>query len=196
MQLLVMLACIPCNNTPKLQGFKMADIYAIFGTLLALGIAFPGILTAWWLLFPKKVEVARQRIADTPWRTFTFGLFSTICIAIPLLIMASIPFPFTQLLAAAGAIAMLGFATIGAAGIAAQMATRLRQRSNLSEPAAFVRAAVAFELAAAFPLIGWFFVIPISIIISIGASVYAILGWKPRAAATPAPETPTISIQL
>ena len=28
----------------------MADVYAVFGTLLALGIAFPGLLTGGWLL--------------------------------------------------------------------------------------------------------------------------------------------------
>ncbi len=41
----------------------MADVYAIFGTLLALGIAFPGMLTAWWLLFPRTVEGAQQRLS-------------------------------------------------------------------------------------------------------------------------------------
>ena len=30
----------------------MSDVSAIFGTLLLIGIAFPGMLTAWWTLFP------------------------------------------------------------------------------------------------------------------------------------------------
>ena len=36
----------------------MADISAVFGILLSLGIVFPGLLTAWRLLFPATVARA------------------------------------------------------------------------------------------------------------------------------------------
>ena len=51
----------------------MADVYAVFGTLLALGIAFPGLLTATWLLFPGAVGRATLRVSATPARSFFFG---------------------------------------------------------------------------------------------------------------------------
>jgi len=41
----------------------MADMYAIFGSLIIVGISYPALLTIWWLLFPEKVEKARVRIS-------------------------------------------------------------------------------------------------------------------------------------
>ena len=44
----------------------MADISAIFFILLIIGISYPALLTAWWLLFPSTVERARVRLDRTP----------------------------------------------------------------------------------------------------------------------------------
>jgi hypothetical protein len=43
-----------------------------------------------------------------------------------------------------------------------------------------VRGAVALELAAVFPLAGWFVVLPLAIVTSLGATVFALLHWMPR----------------
>ena len=40
----------------------MADVYAVFGTLIGIGIAYPGMLTAWWLMFPRIVTRASDRL--------------------------------------------------------------------------------------------------------------------------------------
>lgn len=45
----------------------MADVNAVFGTLLALGIVYPGMLIAWSLIFPSFVGKASARIESTPW---------------------------------------------------------------------------------------------------------------------------------
>ena len=58
----------------------MADVYAVFGTLLALGIIFPGMLLAWSLIFPGTVGRASSRIEHTPWRSLGLG----IALAIPM----------------------------------------------------------------------------------------------------------------
>ena len=160
----------------------MADVYSIFGTLLALGIAFPGMLFAWWLLFPNSVERAAQRVEQTPWRSLFSGIPIFIGMAIPIILLFSISVPFAKFLAALMLFSSLGFAGMGAAGIALKMSRQLKIRSNdsLSDSGAFIRAAVALELAAAFPLIGWLVVIPITIITSLGAAVSAILSWKPK----------------
>ena len=60
----------------------MSDVYAVFGTLLALGIAFPGLVFTWWLLFPGPAGRAEARLAHTPGRTFSFGLLLTLIVAI------------------------------------------------------------------------------------------------------------------
>jgi hypothetical protein len=52
-----------------------------------------------------------------------------------------------------------------------------------------VRGAVALELAAVFPLIGWFVFIPVTFIMALGAFLFALVGWMPR----PAPRSGAVA---
>lgn len=161
----------------------MTDVYAIFGTLLALGIIFPGMLTAWWLLFPNRVELAHQRLEATPWRSFFAGVGAAVAAAISISILFAIPLPFASFLGALLLFTVLAAAGIGAAGIASLMAERLQIRSgdSLNQFGAFIRAAVALELMAAFPLIGWLLIIPVTLLVSLGAASFALFRWMPKA---------------
>ena len=62
----------------------MADVSAIFFILLILGIAFPAMLTAWWLFFPTLILRAQTRLDQTPAQTFWLGLVILIGVTIPL----------------------------------------------------------------------------------------------------------------
>ena len=158
----------------------MADVQMIFGILLLLGIAFPGMLTAYWLLLPATVERAQHRFDITPWKSFWLGVGLLFIIATPAGILLSAG-GVGQFLGWALVAATLTVSGIGAAGIAAKMGVLLvRRADNLSPAAAFVRGAIALELAAVFPLVGWFIVIPLAIIASLGATAFAILSWMPR----------------
>ncbi len=165
----------------------MANITAVFGILLTLGIVFPGLLTAWWLLFPATVERARLRLDRTPWRCFWLGGIVTAVIAIPTVILLALPFGPAKFLGWIVIVAALASASLGAAGLAAKMGERLTSRSNgnLSPAGAFVRGALALELAAAFPILGWFLVIPLAIVTALGATVFALLHWMPRSSPLP-----------
>ena len=70
----------------------MSDISAIFGILLTLGIAFPGMLTTWWTLFPDAVERASQRLEETPWSTLWMGIGAALLSAVPVLVLVALPF--------------------------------------------------------------------------------------------------------
>jgi hypothetical protein len=168
----------------------MADVYAVFGTLLALGIAFPGMLTAWWLLFAGAVERAQKRLEATPGRCFGLGLGVAILLAIPISILLALSVGPANFLGAVIVFGSLAFASLGAAGMSALMAERLGRRvgANTGTAGTFVRAAVALELAAAFPIIGWFIFTPLTILTSLGAATFAALHWMPRPAAGAAPE--------
>jgi hypothetical protein len=162
----------------------MADVYAVFGTLLALGIAFPGMLLGYWLLFPSAVGRAQHRLEATPYRCLFLGLGAA-ALTIGLVSMFSaVPLGVIKLLAAILGFGALAVATIGAAGIASSMATRLRAAAGggLSDAAALLRGAVAFEMAAAFPLVGWFVALPVSLVASYGAGIFSLLRWMPRPA--------------
>ncbi len=73
-------------------------------------------------------------------------------------------------------------ASFGAAGLAASMGKHLAVRMDWSPTnlRSFLGGALALELAAAFPFLGWLIVIPITIIVCLGASLFALLGWLPE----------------
>ncbi len=162
----------------------MADVYAVFGTLLALGIAFPGMLTSWWLMFPRLVGRASTRFELSPWKSLALGAALIFPLAIVLVILFASPLGPVKFVGSWLLIAALAFASLGASGLAALMGRRLAAHSSsqLSAVAGFVRGALALELAAAFPVIGWLLVIPAVIVSGFGAATFALLGWVPTPA--------------
>jgi hypothetical protein len=165
----------------------MADVFAIFGTLLAVGIALPGMLLTWRLLLPQVVARAEQRLSHTPWKCFFGGGAFLVVYLIPVIVFLNLPLPVFK---AVGAIALFGLAlvaSIGTAGLAGLMGQRLNGMGLKSSVAgATVRGAIAMELAAVFPLIGWFLIIPIMFIVTLGAALFALTGWQPKVAPNPA----------
>lgn len=156
----------------------MADVYAVFGTLLALGIAFPGMLLAYRLLFPNFVGRARHRVSNGAEGAFGLGLLGALVLAVPVTVLLALPFGPAKFLGGGMLLLSLAFASLGAAGVAAAMGATYHQTAgdDMSSTGAFVRAAVALELAAAFPLLGWFLVIPVMTFVSFGAALGALLG--------------------
>ena len=158
----------------------MADISAIFFILLILGIAFPAMLTAWWLLFPSVIARAQMRVEKTLPQTFWMGVVLLIVLTVPIVTLLALPFGPAKFLGWVLLAASLALSSIGSAGIAAHLALRLAQHSNISELGSFVRGAMVLELAAFFPIIGWLFLWPLFIITAFGATGFALLNWMPR----------------
>lgn len=161
------------------MGIGIGDVTTVFALLAAMGVVFPGMLLAWSLLMPGMVERARERVTRTPWKSFFFGVLLVLMASVPFAILNALAGPF-QFLAYAGLFLGLTFASFGAAGIAQMMGERLRgQGVQATSPGALLRGAVALEFATAFPIIGWFIVFPFVLLMSLGASVLALLHWTP-----------------
>jgi hypothetical protein len=153
----------------------------LFGLYFILGLSLTGLLTTWWLLFPGRVAAAHARVARTPGRTFAMGLAGITGSAVPILVLFSQPGGPVSMMGAILTVLALTFATLGSAGIASVMAERLGARSEpaMSAPAAYLRGVVALELAAAVPVLGWVVFVPIALIFSMGAAIFAVLHWAP-----------------
>ncbi len=158
----------------------MADISAIFFILLIIGVAFPALLTALWLLFPKIISRAQTRVEKTPWATFWLGLITLIAFAIPIVILVALPFGPAKFFGWILLGLSLTISSIGSAGISAHLGKRLSLNSNFSPLSGFIRGAVILELAAFFPLLGWLFVWIPMLIMAFGATTFALLNWNPR----------------
>jgi hypothetical protein len=158
----------------------MADISAIFFVLLILGVAFPAMLVAWWLLFPNLITRAQTRVDKSLAASFWLGLIILIALIIPIVILFSLPFGPAKFLAWILLGFSLAISSIGSAGIAAHLGGRLSQHGNFSPLGGFIRGAVILELAAFFPFIGWLFVWIPMLITAFGATAFAFLNWMPR----------------
>ncbi len=148
----------------------MSDKLTMLTSLLILGLSYPATLTAWWLLFPERVEKARVNIIEEPKRSFWIGLLAALAAAIPGVFLFAIQVPFFRALGLIWLAVVLGVASLGAAGIAAELGLRVNWKNDGSflSLGAFLRGALIWELAAALPLIGWLLVIPLGTLISLG----------------------------
>ncbi len=159
----------------------MADISAIFFILLIISIAFPAMLSAWWLLFPALITRAQTRIEKSLARSFWLGLVIVIALTIPVVILLALPFGPAKFIGWILIAASLALSSIGSAGIAAHLGERMKQAgNNYTSLEAFVRGSVVLELAAFFPVLGWFFLMPLALITAFGATGFAILNWLPH----------------
>ena len=159
----------------------MADISAIFFILLIISIAFPAMLSAWWLLFPALITRAQTRIEKSLARSFWLGLVIVIALTIPIVILLALPFGPAKFIGWILIAASLALSSIGSAGIAAHLGERMKQAgNNYTSLSAFVRGSVVLELAAFFPVLGWFFLMPLALITAFGATGFALLNWLPR----------------
>jgi len=108
----------------------MSDVFAIFGTLLALGIILPGTLTACWLLFPNFVGRAATRLEISPWRCLAMGVAATLLVGIPASLLIALPGSQSKLLGWGLIVSALALAGIGAAGLVAVMSARLASQAS------------------------------------------------------------------
>jgi hypothetical protein len=175
----------------------MADVSAIFGIMLALAIVFPGLLFTVWLLFPHKVSQSEVVLRLAKWRALGVGILALAIVLAPAMILLNAPGGVGQLLGWVLIAGALSLASVGAAGLTLRMGAQLNVAGagNVSPLRAFLGGAVALELAAAFPVIGWFLVIPAATLFGLGAAVLALFRWSPAGEATPAssPARPSLA---
>lgn len=176
---------------------NMGVVFAVFWLLLALGIALPGLLLAWWLLLPRTAERAEQMLRVRPWRCFGSGLLA-LALIVPLLIgLMSAPSGVLKLLGWTTLFGLLTVISLGAAGMTGLMAERLSSVGGAASRAgALLRSAVALELAVIVPLVGWFVALPLLGCCALGAALHSLADRRSRRPAVPmaevshAPHTP------
>jgi hypothetical protein len=163
----------------------MADVNAIFGTLLAMGIAFPGMMLALRLMFPGLVNRAQSRVMTSPLKSIGLGLVLAVPVAGLSSVLFAVPAGLMKFLGLVLALGSLGLASCGASALSAGMGSRWKSGSaeELQPLSAHLVGAFALELAAVFPLVGWFIVIPLTLLASLGAAGYALL--RPSEGAIP-----------
>lgn len=153
----------------------MADTMAIFFSVLGLMLALIGLWLLSHGLWPEKIAQASERSQKSFLKPFLLGL--------PLTAIATLLFiACNNLLGPLGKIASVGFVCLfmcythlGVAALAHRLGRRLAPAQEAEPPwRTTTRGGIVLVLAYLLPIIGWFFILPITFIIGCGLTTLSL----------------------
>ncbi len=164
----------------------MADVFKILFLILGMLACTMSYWLVFQALFAGKVEQGRMALLARPYRTFMTGGL----VGLPLFLLG-----FTMMANGAGPLLFLGgaimvaltlLALFGSTGLVLHIGEQLRAKGAESHPGASVlRGGAVFSIACVLPVVGWFFVIPVALIMGFGVSVRTL--WSRKAVSVAAP---------
>ena len=158
----------------------MANVLAFFGILLVFALCYPALILIVWHTQPAAAR-AQARLERSPGRCIALGMMLSALAALPVLALLGNPSGAAQLAGWLIVVALLGASTIGAAGLAVLLGQRIRPGAQ----SPVIAGAVALELAAFFPVLGWIFALPVTLFAALGATPLALFT-RERAKLAPA----------
>ena len=163
----------------------LADTMSIFFVILGLMLAFPSLWLLCRGLWPNVASGATAVCSRGSLRGFAAGVPVTGAAAL-LVVLASVLGPLGKLIAVAITCFYLVIANIGVAGFATAIGERLKSPIDLERPwRATLRGGIVLELTYLLPILGWFLILPASIIIGSGAATLSLIGiYRTRSAAS------------
>jgi hypothetical protein len=149
----------------------MADTMAIFFVFLGMMLALPGL----WLfcrgLWPNAVATAADRCYRGFWSSFLMGLPITFVMIVVTKILFGVLGPLGKISGVAVVCLYMLQAHTGVAGLATSIGRRLPSPVDDARPwRATLRGGVVLELTYLLPILGWFGILPASIIVGSGAA--------------------------
>jgi len=154
----------------------MADTLSIFFVILGMMLALPGLWLLCRGLWPDAVAAAADRCQKRLWSSFLTGVPITIVMVLLTIILFNVLGPLGKIAGLGVVCLYLLQAHTGVAGLATSIGSRLATPHD--EPRGWrstLRGGVVLELAYLLPLLGWFLILPASIIIGSGAANLGLL---------------------
>jgi hypothetical protein len=152
----------------------LADILMWFLIIVGLLAALISTWLAAHALFPRVVDRSREAYSR-PIRAFLIGL----AVAVPLLVVgatvASVANPLVKLagIVVLGALILLGL--VGSAGLSLRIGQGLPSPGDQGQPwRVLLRGGVVLALTFLLPFLGWFAVLPITLVTGVGAAASAL----------------------
>lgn len=173
----------------------MADVFKIVFLVAGALVVFVSYWLAGVALFPDIVERSQRHYQDRPFRITFLGVGVTApALFAGLALLQQAVNPLAKL---AGAIVLavpvlLGL--LGSAGLATRIGLGLPARHDESHPwHRMMRGSVVLSLTFLLPVIGWFVVLPWTLVSGVGAAVAAVRGARASARRAGAPPAPVAS---
>lgn len=152
----------------------ISDILMIPLFLIVTSLAVWGTLMVINLFFPYKVAKVARITQNSPWKSLITGFFVMGPSLIFIIILASIPAAPVKILALLLFLALMAYAAIGVTGQARALAERLKDTAgDISTYGGTTRATALLVLVFNIPLLGWFLLAPVSMMVGLGSLVLA-----------------------
>jgi hypothetical protein len=154
----------------------MADTMSIFFVILGMMLALPGLWLLCRGLWPETVAAAADRCDKRLWSSFLAGVPITIMMIVVTVLLFNVLGPVGKI-AGLGVVCLYMLqAHTGVAGLATSIGRRLATPHDQQRPwRSTLRGGVVLELAYLLPILGWFVILPVSIIIGAGAANLSLL---------------------
>jgi hypothetical protein len=163
------------------------DVLFFVAGLIGLCISVWGLVLGVALFFPMRCSGARSSIQVAPWKSLLLGLLLVGAFGFVGLALLGNPAPAAKLVGWMFIVALLAIGAIGAGGMALLAAERLRPLDDqMSEYGAISRGALILVVAGLVPFLGWFFIAPLAMAISVGSGVQVLFARSRQRIAEPA----------
>jgi hypothetical protein len=152
----------------------IGDVLGIVAILCGLGVTAWALMVSCGLLFPQKVEFARQTAQNSPWENLLKGILVLIPGIIGVIMLgAAGP---GKLLGSILVLAVLSIGAIGTAGLGHLAGRSMHRMSEgMPEYPAFVRGCAFLVTASMLPILGWLVFAPVVLLIGLGSGARAIM---------------------
>jgi hypothetical protein len=148
----------------------VADILMWFLLIMGAYVIFISYWLAAHALFPDLTDRCRQRIKAAPWKQALIGLAWTIPATAGGVALLNVPNPLLKFSGATIVLLLILAGLVGSSALAAQIGFGLANPSDQTQPwRRVLRGGMVLGLTFIFPLIGWLLILPLSLVIGVGA---------------------------
>jgi hypothetical protein len=160
----------------------IADVLAVLAALGLAGTGLPALVSLLHLLVPGVTERSSDALSRHPIGSFALGFLAAIAILVVVTVSSNVLAGPGKLVGVLALASGFGAVVLGWTGLSILVGRRLAERTGRSHTVPDVLAgSILVEFACVIPILGWLFVLPIVLLMALGAGVRALL---PRARRT------------
>lgn len=157
----------------------VADVIMWFLVIVGVLVAFPALWLLCRSLYPKQIERIADDLEKGTVKLFFIGVPIAAACFFGVALFSNRKNPFCDMAAIATLAFFLFYSNVGAAGLATMIGRKLPSPSDQERPwKGTIRGGAVLVLSYLLPLLGWFFILPISLITGAGALTMCLLGQR------------------
>lgn len=170
----------------------MADVLKIVFIIIGFLLCYISYWLAAAALFPGVVDRARHQYETHPIRITLVGLGLAVPFILVTIGIGKVAHPIAKMLGVAVISVPILYGLAGSAGLALRIGQSLRSSIDDSQPwRRTLRGAIVLSLTFLLPIIGWFIVMPWTLVSGLGAAVCAMFQKQPQPIAQAQPTSPS-----